>query len=132
MATFSPCPACLSGDHANHVYAWQPAPEPIIDGWFCDCKGDCTPPDMSEFEEWFSNRSRTKETTGVIPEPRGIIKILTVQVERYRNANLSVVDLDGFIQRVARQLDKACWCDENVCCQVHGKHTTPHKRCILR
>lgn len=44
MAALAPCPACQMGNHAGHDEHWQKAPEGVLGGAYCNCRGDCRPP----------------------------------------------------------------------------------------
>jgi hypothetical protein len=68
----------------------------------------------------------------VIVPARSIMAVLVTHVHRYEQGDLDLHSLDRLLERTSRQLDRACWCGEGVCCQAHRKHTNPHKRCILR
>lgn len=35
------CIPCQYGDHDGHVDVPSPAPEGMMGGWRCDCKGEC-------------------------------------------------------------------------------------------
>lgn len=54
MAVFVHCPACQNGEHDGHIEHWRTAPEGIIDGSYCPCKGDCKPPDLSRWLSAFA------------------------------------------------------------------------------
>jgi hypothetical protein len=43
MVAFLLCPACLEGRHDEHVEDYAPAPEGVMGGFRCPCKGGCTP-----------------------------------------------------------------------------------------
>jgi hypothetical protein len=68
--------------------------------------------------------------------PTGVIVPMKAELAVLRNAfangRLDNADLGALVQRVARRLNRACWCAEGVCCEVHDKHVTPHTNCILR
>ena len=69
----------------------------------------------------------------LVPEKAGkVTDEFVAQVHRYEAGELTTHDLDSLIYRTQRKLNRACWCDEGVCCYVHGKHVTPHKRCMLK
>jgi len=88
---------------------------------------------VSDYESLREKPQDQTYVAGVIPTARGVIDVLIAQVDRYKEGQLDVASLDRHIDRTLRQLNlRACWCNEDVCCRVHGRHTAPHKRCILR
>lgn len=69
---------------------------------------------------------------GAVVPAASVLALLISAVDRYRDGTGSALELDGIAYRVSRQLGRACWCDEDVCCEIHKAHTSPHRRCILR
>lgn len=47
MATLAPCGPCQIGQHDRHVEHWDDPGPGVLGGAFCNCPGDCTPPDLS-------------------------------------------------------------------------------------
>lgn len=71
-------------------------------------------------------------STGVIPSARGVIDIAAAAFKRYSDGEISAHQIEGVMYRVRTQLGRACWCDEDVCCQIHQTHVSPHQHCVLR
>jgi hypothetical protein len=61
-----------------------------------------------------------------------VLDIVVAHAKRYEAGEINAETFDLLIDRAKRQVERACWCDEGVCCYVHNKHVTPHMRCILR
>lgn len=70
-----------------------------------------------------------KTGNGMVVPAASRIEQLRQQLNR---RGLSPVDEARLIQRTADLLDKACWCNQKVCCLAHQKHTDPHERCAMR
>lgn len=60
------------------------------------------------------------------------LKHLYTLIQRWESGSLSNADMANLVARKSTQLQKACWCEESVCCQAHNVHVVPHKNCMLR
>ena len=52
MSTIVDCPACMNGDHDNHVGPWNVRPG-LLGGSVCCCQGDCDERSKAAFEAMF-------------------------------------------------------------------------------
>jgi len=86
----------------------------------------------ADYEELARDDEPIKYTTGVIATARGVLDIVVAQAKRYEDGEINAHAFDLLLDRARRQAQKACWCDEGVCCYTHNKHVMPHERCILR
>jgi hypothetical protein len=75
--------------------------------------------------------SNPRATGVIVPVEVEVRKLLTLLM-RWGIDDLSTVDAAYLIRSTARHLDTACWCTMGCCCVPHGKHSDPHKNCILR
>ena len=73
-----------------------------------------------------------KQTGAIVTADQELQK-LSVLFERWKKDELDTVSMSYLVQKTAKKLfSKACYCQENVCCQVHSAHVQPHQNCVLR
>lgn len=73
--------------------------------------------------------------TGAIVKVETEIQHLSSLFDRWKKGEIDNVDMGMLIRKSNRKLEKinqVCYCDENVCCVAHHKHSSPHQNCILR
>lgn len=75
---------------------------------------------------------QTPPPSGVIVTAALELSMLARQLELWRDGKIETYDMAGLVRRTGRKLDRACWCDEGVCCSVHGRHVGPHVNCPMR
>lgn len=63
---------------------------------------------------------------------RDVFSAFQGHLARFDAGEIDLVAVNALMYRVTRELNRACWCDEGVCCQVHNEHVSPHQRCLLR
>lgn len=73
-------------------------------------------------------QGRVGAVVPVVVEVAKINDLLT----HWHHSTLSTYDAAVLLQRAARHLTQACWCDLQACCPAHVKHVEPHKNCVLR
>lgn len=70
--------------------------------------------------------------TGAIVDADAQLRHLHTILSQYVGGAQDAYTAAAMVQRVATQLDRACWCDHDVCCGLHRQHVSPHRRCPLR
>jgi hypothetical protein len=70
--------------------------------------------------------------TGAVVTAKTHLDALATLMERWRDGEIGDRDMAALVDRSARQLARACFCETGQCCQVHQTHTSPHLGCVLR
>lgn len=70
--------------------------------------------------------------TGAVVTARTHLDTLATWVDQWRKGDVTDRDMAALVDRSARQLARACFCETGQCCAVHQAHTSPHMGCVLR
>lgn len=57
---------------------------------------------------------------------------LEKRFQKWVSGDLNDLDMSLLINRSNKKIQKSCYCEYNVCCRKHSKHSIPHKNCIMR
>lgn len=76
---------------------------------------------------------RAAHATGAIVTADAHLTTLVTHLTQWQNGVLSTHAAALLVDRAAKQLATACFCDDSeVCCTAHARHSSPHRGCILR
>lgn len=113
MSVSMPCPACESGDHAQHVEAWN-VREGLIGGASCPCKGDCKPPDLSAIFGAVNSSSDEKalDVVGIRSlreRQRGVAEtdLITVKESEWERLHVELARTNQAIEDIRALAEKA-------------------------
>lgn len=94
---------------------------------------------MKLYGRFVKSDGTTSDTYEVVDHPMGSRLVVARWVARSLKRKITGPDDDGFIiQELLDELVAIGWtppgacAHDEFCCQEHGTHSMPHKRCILR
>lgn len=73
-----------------------------------------------------------ERTTGVVVDADTELRLLHTMLLRYVGGEIGAHTATLLVERGSRRLQRACFCQHGVCCDMHATHVSPHQHCPMR